>query len=81
MSNDISEKKRQTWGVLVASKRRLREILTGETLPKVEGETIADDLVVGVPAISKETGLTKAQIYHRRDALGVKRLGRTNNAA
>jgi hypothetical protein len=77
----VSSKKPPRWGILVASKKRLRQILTGESSPKDDNETLADDLLYGAPAISEFTGLTAPQVYHQQKALGLVRLGRTNEAA
>jgi hypothetical protein len=87
---NVSDKKPPRWGILVASKKKLRQILTGEFSPKEknekeknekEDETLADDLLYGAPAISEFTGLTEPQVYHQQKALGIVRLGRTNEAA
>jgi hypothetical protein len=72
----VSVKKPPRWGVLVGSKRKLRQILTGEVLPPAPNETLADDLLYGAPAISKETGLTEGQVYHQQKTLGLTRLRR-----
>jgi hypothetical protein len=42
-------------GILVASKRKLTEILTGEILPKKEKESLADDLLFGAQRIAEYT--------------------------
>jgi hypothetical protein len=71
-----AEKKR-TWAPLVGSKRRLTEILTGEVLPKNPDEKLADDLLIGAPAISDYTGLKERAVYHKARALGLRRLTET----
>jgi hypothetical protein len=78
--HNVSNKKPR-WGILVGSKRKLTEILTGEVPPKAENETLADDLLFGASAISEFTGLTAPQVYHQKKALGLVRLGRTSEAA
>jgi hypothetical protein len=67
------------WGILVASKRKLRGVLTGEkaSSPDQEDEILADDLIYGASAIAEYTGLTERQVYHQQVALGLIRLGRT----
>jgi hypothetical protein len=76
----VPSKKPPKWGVLVGSKRKLRAVLTGEPPPKEESETLADDLLYGAIAISRETGLTVAQVYHQQKVLQLVRLGRKDAA-
>jgi hypothetical protein len=61
--------------VLVGSKRKLTEILTGEILPRKPDEKLSDDLLPGAQAISDFTGLRVRQVYHQKDRLGLRRLG------
>jgi hypothetical protein len=77
----ISSTKGPKWGILVGSKKKLRQVLTGEPPSKEESETLAGDLLFGAIAISRETGLTVPQVYHQQKALGLVRLGRTKDAA
>jgi hypothetical protein len=72
----ISSKKPPKWGILVGSKRKLTEVLTGEVLPKKENELLKDDLLFGARANAAFTGLTESQIYHQQSALGIVRLRR-----
>ena len=74
-------KKSPRWGILVGSKRKLTEVLTGEILPRREGESLKDDLLYGAKANAAYTGLTEAQIYHQQKHLGIVRLGRTDDDA
>jgi hypothetical protein len=76
-----SGKKPPKWGVLVGSKKKLRQVLTGEISSKEESETLADDLLYGAQAIAAFSGLTPAQVYHQQKALQLVRLGRTKDAA
>jgi hypothetical protein len=70
-----SSNKTPKWGILVGSKRKLTEVLTGEVLPRKEGELLRDDLLIGARANADFTGLTESQIYHKQSALGIVRLG------
>ena len=74
-------KKLPRWGILVGSKRKLTEILTGEVLARKEGESLKDDLLYGAAANAAFTGLTIPQIYHQQARLGIVRLGRTDDNA
>jgi hypothetical protein len=71
----MREAKRPRWGVLVGSKKKLQEILRGESAVEDQSETLADDLLYGATAIAKYTGLRERQVYHQQKALGLKRLG------
>jgi len=71
-----SSKKPPKWGILVGSKRKLTEVLTGEVLPRKEGESLKDDLLIGARANADFTDLTEAQIYQKQAWLGITRLGR-----
>jgi hypothetical protein len=73
--------KRPKWGTLVASKTKLRRILTGEPIKEEPSKNLKSDLLYGAPAISKYTGLTERQVYHQQKALGLVRLGRATEAA
>jgi hypothetical protein len=64
---------------LVGSKRNLRKVLTGEDCPPPPN--LADDLLYGAENIAKFAGLNPRQVYHQADALGLKRLGRPDEAA
>jgi len=68
------KKTEKTWRLLVGSKRELRRRLTGEII-EGEVENLADDLLYGAEAVSKFTGLTLRQVYHQKDALGLRQLG------
>jgi hypothetical protein len=76
MKHHVPEKKR-TWGLLIGSKRKLTEILTGEVLPKNPDEKLADDLLPGAKAIANFTGLKERTVYHKAAALQLKRLTET----
>lgn len=65
---------KRTWRLLVGSKKELRRRLTGE-INEGECKNLADDLLYGADAISKFTGLTVRQVYHQKDALGLRQLG------
>jgi hypothetical protein len=39
------------------------------------GDTIADDILQGAEAIAEYTGLTKRQVYHQQENLGLTHLG------
>jgi hypothetical protein len=65
---------RKTWRLLVGSKKELRRRLTGEIV-KGECGNLADDLPYGAQAISEFTGLTVRQVYHQKNALGLRQLG------
>jgi hypothetical protein len=67
--------KKRTWALLIGSKRKLTEILTGQVLPKNPDERLADDILPGAKAIADFTGLKERTIYHKADALQLKRLG------
>lgn len=69
--------KKRTWGLLIGSKRKLTEILTGEILPKNPDEKLADDLLPGAEAIAAYTGLKVRTVYHKADVLQLKRLTET----
>jgi hypothetical protein len=77
----MSNKKLAKWGTLVGSKTKLRRILTGEPIKEAPYQNLKSDLLYGAPAISAYTGLTERQVYHQQKALGLVRLGRTNEAA
>ena len=66
--------KKRTWRLLIGSKRELRRRLTGEAV-KGEVENLADDLLIGAKAVSDFTGLSIRQVYHQKDALGLRQLG------
>ena len=72
MKRRNSEKR--TWGLLIGSKRQIRQMLTGEVLPRDPNETLADDLLIGCTAIAKYSGLKPRTVYDKVDALGLKRL-------
>jgi hypothetical protein len=65
------------WGVLVGSKRKLRQILLGEAADaeQVPDEKLADDLLYGAKPIADFTGLSVRQVYHQKDKLGLRPLG------
>jgi hypothetical protein len=65
---------KRTWRLLIGSKRELRRRLTGEAI-KGEVESLADDLLIGAKAVSDFTGLSIRQVYHQKDALGLRQLG------
>jgi hypothetical protein len=65
---------KRTWRLLIGSKRELRRRLTGEAI-KGEVENLADDLLIGAKAVSDFTGLSIRQVYHQKDALGLRQLG------
>ena len=67
--------KRPRWGVLVGSKKKIKNILTGEPIVEDRSGTVADDLLYGAPAIAEYTGMRERQVYHHQKALGLKRLG------
>jgi hypothetical protein len=71
-----SSKKPPKWGILVGSKRKLTEVLTGEVLPRKEGESLKVALRIGARANADFTDLTEAQIYQKQAWLGITRLGR-----
>jgi hypothetical protein len=69
------------WGKLYGSKRKIRELLTGEKLPPpAPGEPLATDLLDGATEISAFTGKPAAWVYHNRDKLGLRTLGDTDAA-
>jgi hypothetical protein len=71
--------RKPTHGMLVGSKRRLREILTGENDPAPPPDRLADDLLIGAAQIAEFTGLSERQIYHQCEVLGLRRLGARPN--
>jgi hypothetical protein len=73
---EVSRKKPARWGTLVGSKRKLRQILAGETIAEAPDEPLANDLLYGATKISEYTGLTEGQVYHQQQALRLTRLRR-----
>jgi hypothetical protein len=73
---EISHRKPARWGTLVGSKKKLRQILTGETVAGTPDEPLANDLLYGAKPIAQFTGLTEGQVYHQQHALGLTRLRR-----
>jgi hypothetical protein len=70
------------WAKLYGSKRKIRELLTGEKLPPpAPGEPLANDLLDGATEISAFTGKPASWVYHNRDKLGLRTLGETADAA
>ncbi len=69
--------KKRTWGLLIGSKRKLTEILTGEVLPRNPDEKLADDVLPGAEAIADFTGLKVRMVYHKAAALQLRRLTET----
>lgn len=70
------------WAKLYGSKRKIRELLTGEKLPPpAPGEPLADDLLDGASEISAFTGKPASWVYHNRAKLGLRTLGATADAA
>jgi hypothetical protein len=63
------------WSKLYGSKRKIREVLTGEVLPPLaSGEPVADDLLDGAAEISAYSGLSPSTVYNNAPALGFRRL-------
>jgi hypothetical protein len=64
-----------SWSVLIGSKKKLRQILTGEVPAEQPDEKLADDLLFGARAVANFTGLKTRQVYHQKDKLGLRALG------
>jgi hypothetical protein len=67
------------WALLIGSKRKITQVLTGEVLPPPE--RLADDVLKGATAISEWSGLTVSQVYNKKVVLGLRSLGETPEAA